>query len=434
MPLTVTVDVEDRITTYEPADNGASPLWCHGSTIVARHGDRLFVAGLETIPEEKPLNNTRWQLFGRRDGDDGWALVHRDETGRTREPSPIALSGDDLLVSANPTLTPPGQYNGPAEPTVFRFAAGDPAAAPVREMPAWSGQPRFSEHSYRTVAADSASGDVLYLQNEGYEFAHISLRRDGAWSGVERIHWPRGDEYDKPQPLRLCYPNVALRDGGAHFLGVGDIVEPVEEWREAKKQITGRDWDYVFRRIFYAATPDLATQPFGAWLELANLDQTAGATRGCDVWAAPDGRVHLLWTETSTDSRLRDRFFPDVEVRHSLQHAVVHRGRIERQRTLAAVGESDEGLQPGLARFHAVAADRVVILGQFHDRAAEAVRYRVAPLTDGDLTWTEVPFERPMGGTFLTNTFRAGSAAGPTIDLVGAVSGPGLGYARLTLA
>ena len=428
MPLHVTVDVEDQIHTFEPADNGAGPLWCHGSTVVARRGDQVFVAGLETLPDEVPTNNTRWVLFRRADDGREWELVHRDESGRTREPSPVALLGDDLLVSANPTLAASGEYGGPAEPTVFRFDLGDLGAAPRVERPVWDGEARFSEHSYRTVTADGERGEVLYMQNEGYEFAHMSLLSGGQWHDRGKIRWPFGSEYPEPQPLRLCYPNVMLRDGSAHFLGVGDIVEPIADWRAAKKKITGRDWDYVFRRLFYAATPDVAAQPFGDWLELANRDETAGATRNSDIWVGPDGTAHLLWIEVTTDARIRDQFFAGVEARNCLEYAAVRDGQATQRQTLADCGE-DDSPAPTLARFHVTGDGQPVILAQFGSE------HRIAALAEalsGDAgAWTGVPFQRPMAGTFLTNTVRGGSTPGDTIDIVGTLPGPALGYARL---
>ena len=36
----IQVQVEDDIYSFAPADNGAGPLWCHGSTVVARSATR----------------------------------------------------------------------------------------------------------------------------------------------------------------------------------------------------------------------------------------------------------------------------------------------------------------------------------------------------------------------------------------------------------
>ncbi|MGC9319520.1 MAG: hypothetical protein ACP5KN_15925, partial [Armatimonadota bacterium] len=66
------VEAEEDVCTYEPADNGADPLWCRSCTCLVRIGDRLFASGLETLPDAKPLNNVRWLLFERTA--DGWQL------------------------------------------------------------------------------------------------------------------------------------------------------------------------------------------------------------------------------------------------------------------------------------------------------------------------------------------------------------------------
>ena len=431
MPLDITVEVEEQIHTYQAADNGAGPLWCHGSTIVARRGDDVYLAALETLPDQVPLNNCRFVLYHRTDGD--WILVYRDETGRTREPSPIVLLDSELLVSANPTLANPGEYAGPAEPTAFRFDTTDPNAAPVRERLVWHDDPAFSEHSYRTVVGDGS--EVLYLQNVGYDKAHISFRdTTGRWQGLAPLIWPRGDEYDPPQPLRLCYPNVALHQRSAHFLGVGDIVEPVAAWKEAKHQITGRDWDYVFRRLFYAYTPDLLAEPFGAWIEIANRDSSAGHIRNGDLHLADDGTVHLLWTETNIDHRLRDRFFPGRQITHTLEHLTLKEGQIQARRTLVRAIEGEAGPIPHLARFHVLEDNTLVIIGQFTGIGPGPV-YRCALAGEDQPEWIDIPFSQPMPGTFLTNTIRGGSSPSSLVDIVGMspTSPNTLGYAQIKI-
>lgn len=436
--LQVSVEVEEAICTFEPADNGAGPLWCHGSTVVARRGDEVYAVSLETLPDQQPLNNCRWVLYRRRA--DGWQVVHRDTSGRTREPSPLALlANGDLLVSANPTLAEPGEYGGPAEPAVFRYDTADMESEHRRELPAWEGAPAFTEHSYRTVVGDGPANEVLYMQNVGYDVAHMSLlTSEGEWVGVGQLKWPWGGEYPEPQWLRLCYPNVIMRDRAVHFFGVGDIVEPMAEWKEEKHRITGRDWDYVFRRLFYATTPDVSQQPFGEWVEIANFDSTAGATRNCDIWVGPDSAAHLLWTQTNTDARLRDRFFPDERITNSLEYAVIRNGQVVSQETLISLEEGQDGLSPNGARFHVLPDGRLLVLVQGTRQSGDAgtvVEYSLADLgrEAGGTEWVDVPFEQPLAGTFLTSTVRGGSAPSQFIDLVGVSSGETnqLRYARV---
>ena len=86
-PLAPKVEVEASLYTYEPANNGAGPLWCYGSTCLVRVGQDVFASGLETLPGAKPLHNVRWTLYRRTE--DGWKLQQKDEQGRTREPCPL---------------------------------------------------------------------------------------------------------------------------------------------------------------------------------------------------------------------------------------------------------------------------------------------------------------------------------------------------------
>lgn len=88
--LEVTVEVEEELYKYAPANNGAGPMWCAGSTSVARVGDVVYATGLETIPGAKPLNNCRWVLWRR--NQEGWKRLYADESGRTREPAPLVAT------------------------------------------------------------------------------------------------------------------------------------------------------------------------------------------------------------------------------------------------------------------------------------------------------------------------------------------------------
>src|ERR1043166_2523479 len=148
------VVAEENVYSYEPADNGAGPLWCHGSTCLARSGDTVFASGLETLKDAKPLNNCRWVLFAR--GVEGWKRIPTSDMGRTREPSPLAVFDDGrVFLSGNPTLlTNRETYSGPARPELLEFSTTHPEAGFKRLLPVWEGTPEFTEHSYRSLAAD----------------------------------------------------------------------------------------------------------------------------------------------------------------------------------------------------------------------------------------------------------------------------------------
>jgi hypothetical protein len=414
--FTALVEVEEEIYATAPANNGAGPLWCYGSTCIGRTGGEVLVSGLETIPDAQPLNNTRWTLWRR--GERGWELLRRDDEGRTREPAPLVVYEDGrAFLSVNPTLTPPDTHGGPADPQVLEFAAR-PGERPRVHRPAWAGHPEFTEHSYRSLAADRRQGELVLFNNVGYDSAHWSfLDRTGAWSACGQLRFPYGSEYEEPVPIRVCYPEVALDRRAVHFLGISDIVEPVKAWREYKRQLTGREWDYDFRRLFYTWTPDLAAVPFAPWLEIASREATCGWISNLDLHLAADGGVDLLWLEKSVDVRLRERFFPDERLSVALEWARVRDGRVDARCRLLRWSEGEAGPVPAWARFHAHPDGRLFVLATCRrDDRAEMRVIEVRP--DGTGGSVPLALEQPLAN-FMTATPRAGNPASECADLYG---------------
>lgn len=437
--LAPVVEMEEDVYTYANANNGAGPMWCSGSTSLVRVGDEVFASGLETVPDAGPLNNCRWVLFRR--GAKGWERVRVDD-GRTREPSPLAaFHNDRLFLSANPTLGSGPQPNGgPARPEVFQFLAGDPTATPISLTPTWQGDPRFTEHSYRSFAADGAVGELVLFQNIGYTHAEWTFRdRAGKWSAQGQLKWPWGAEYDQPEPVRVCYPNVALRDREVHFFGVSDVVEPYQAWREFKRELTGQQWDYDFRRLFYTWTRDITKEPFAGWVEIVSRDKTCGWVSPGDLWLSPKGGVHLLWSERAIDERLRAKFFPEAKQSHTLNYAVFHDGKVVRRRTLMESTEDKPGLIGSAGRFHVTPDNRIFVVCYASgtdvggSRVAENRILEILP--DGS---AGVPVRLPLAKPFtsyFTTTVRGGSPPSQTLELLGPRAGAGntISYARVRL-
>lgn len=439
--ITPVVEAEEDVYRYEPANNGAGPMWCHGSTCLVRVGEDVVASGLETLTNQPPLNNCRWTLWRREV--DGWRQTLADANGRTREPCPLATfpKQKKVFLSANPTLSPPGQAGGgPARPEILEFRLpelGEPAAV---LLPEWDGKPDFTEHSYRSFAADGQLGELIIFQNIGYTHAEYAYRdASGRWAARGQLKWPWGAEYDKPQPIRVCYPNVALVKGAVHFVGVSDIVEPYGKWREFKKQLTGRDWDYDFRRLFYARCADIRRGEFVPWIELASRDKTCGWISPGDLWVGPDGRVHIVWTERAIDERLREKFFPDQKQRHEANYAVLKDGIVELKRTFAAVDEGQRGVIVSLPRFHATPEGRLFVFcyvsgtGPDGKGISENWLYEVSNAGDFSAP-VKVPLKHSLSSYF-TATVRAGSEPSRWLDLLGTRVGASgtISYARIRL-
>ena len=439
-PFRPVVEVEEDVYSYVPANNGAGPMWCSGSTCLVRIGDDVFASGLETLADAKPLNNCRWTLYKRTAG--GWQFQQADSADRTREPCPlIALAGGNLLLSANPTLVADrNAYSGPARPEILLFPAKDPKAPFETILPVWDGQPQFTEHSYRSFAADSSSGSLILFQNIGYTHAEWAFRDgDGRWASKGKLVWPWGAEYDKPQPIRVCYPDVAVRGRAVYFCGVSDIVEPYQKWRDYKRKLTGKEWDYDFRRLFYAWTDDITTDKFQPWVEIASRDKTCGWIDPGDLYLAPDGNVHILWTERAIDERLRKEFFPGEKQSHTLQYAVLRAGKIISRRALLKIEEGQRGDIPSRGRFHITPDGRLFVFYYVHgkDAAGKAVseNHVMELLPDGTCgPEVRVLLKYPLQDYF-TATMRAGSRPSTILDVLGIRAGTSntVSYARIKL-
>jgi hypothetical protein len=425
------VEIEEAVYDFEPARNGAGPMWCSGSTCLVRVGDRLFASGLETLPQYPPLNNCRWLLFTRTTS--GWKQVQADPSGRTREPCPLAvLSDGTVLLSANPTLaTNPAATAGPARPEILAFRADAPEAPPRRIEPRWEGRPVFTEHSYRSLAADGPANAFVLFQNAGYNIGYTHAEwvyyspADGWKAG--RLPWPEGHDYPTPQPVRICYPNVLLRNHAVFFCGVSDIVEPYPEWRQFKKELTGQDWDYDFRRLFFTWSPDLTREPFRPWVEISSRDRTAGRIQPGDLWVAADGTVHVVWYERALDERLRPKFFPEARQSHGIYHASLRDGRLLHRCTLHLAEEGGSREIPSLPRFHVTPDQRLWVVYYVHgtDTTGRPVsENRLVELRPAheSLTPVRIPLRRPFVNYF-TATVRAGSPPSDVLDLLGIQEG-----------
>jgi hypothetical protein len=433
------VEVEEEVYQYVPADNGAGPMWCSGSTCLVRIGNRVFASGLETVADWVPLNNCRWLLFEKTE--EGWKLKHVDKENRTREPSPLVTFHDGrLFLSANPTLTGPEEYDGESRPEILLFNTDDSQMPFERLLPVWSGQPPFTEHSYRSFAADGVRGELILFQNISYDRAEWTFRDAlGKWSAQGQLWWPFGNDDEVAESIRICYPNVMLKDRAVYFCGVSDIIEPNEAWREYKKQLTGRDWDYDFRRLFFTWTDDITSSEFNPWIEVASREKTCGWISPADLWVSPEGAVHLLWTERAIDERLREKFFPGAKQSYALNYAIIRKGEIQTRRTLVLAEEGGSNEIPAAARFHITPENRLLVIfyvkgtNENEQPVNENRILELAPDGRPGKAFT-LHMKQPLS-SFFTATLRAGSQPSSVIDILGTPSDGkhSINYSRIRL-
>jgi hypothetical protein len=345
-----------------------------------------------------------------------------------------------LFLSANPTLTEPGQHAGPSRPEILQFDPARPKEPYQTLLPEWDGSPPFTEHSYRSFAADGARGELILLQNIGHTHAEWAFRdAEGKWSARGKLVFPWGADYETPEPIRTCYPNVMLKDRAVYFCGVSDIIEPNPQWRAYKKELTGRDWDYDFRRLFFTWTEDITTGKFHDWVEIASREKTCGWIFPCDLWVDADRNVHLLWTERALDTRLREKFSRDAKQSQALNYAVVQDGQVVSRRSLILAEEGGASLVAGAARFHVTPDQRLLVFcfvsGTDSAGASVSENRLFALLPDGTSSEpVRVPLSQPFT-SFFTATVRGGSPPSDILELLGnrAGSGNAMSYARIRL-
>ena len=323
---------------------------------------------------------------------------------------------------------------------MLEFAASDLKAGTHRILPNWEGNPQFTEHSYRSFSADASNQDLLIFQNIGYTHAEWALReKTGKWVASGKLPWPEGKDYPKPEPVRVCYPNVAIKNRAVYFCGVSDIIEPYPEWRAFKKTLTGQEWDYDFRRLFYTWTSDITSEKFHDWVEISSRDKTCGWIAPGDLWIAPDGGARLVWTERAIDERLRTKFFPDARQNHSLNYAVVINGRVTVRRQLLSVDEGQPGTIASSPRFQVTPDHRlfVVYYASGKDSAGKNLSENqvMEILPSGEpKSPIRIPFNKPFT-LYFTATPRGGSAPSITLDMLGEQEGKPqtISYARVKL-
>jgi hypothetical protein len=423
------IEAEEVVTRYTPANNGAGPLWCYGSTVIARRGKDVYLSIIETGKDVALLCNTRWQLWQR--SADGWKIAQSEKECRQREPCPLAIfQKGAIFLSVNPSVEPPGVKYGRCNPLVLEFTPRDIAGAMKTHSPAWADGTYFTDHSYRGFAADGVNGELLLLNINAQTSEQFVSYCDsgGKWHQRGKIQFP----------IRSCYPQVSLRDRAAAVMAIGDIVEPVEEWRKLKFEKLKREWDYVFRRLFYTYTADIRTSDFITPIEIDTVEKTAGHIQNLDLYIDETGATHLLYLKRPHQySFIRDKYFPGQAMTTHLEYVVIKGGEVISRKTLAETPQDSKGLEPSYGRFH-ISSDGalwVISAGTHTDGAERTFANFIGRILPGQsrTELVRIDLKHPFR-TFFTNTGRGGSEPSDVIDLFGiADDNPNLRYARVRL-
>lgn len=304
----------ELLCTTESFNNGASACWSHGNSPLVRMGDRVFCTDSQVMPGREPFNHTTMCLF-EKVGDGPWQIVYEDKDVFQREPCPVVLAGDKLLVTVNPTARTyaPEEPSRvvPCTPKLYVFdVSGGVRLEKILPMPWDPEKYNFLDHSYRGGAVDAVTGDIFF-DNLHYppdsEGEHIYALLDKELNPV--------CTRDLVFSERSCYHNIAMRGGEAYVFAVQDIVEPNTEWLAYKRQVTGEMWDFDFRSIWMNYTPDIRTQEFAPAVRVCDREATCGWTDNLDCCYTADGEMLLAVREQNVHQRfMRDHFFPQEKL------------------------------------------------------------------------------------------------------------------------
>jgi hypothetical protein len=313
---------------------------------------------------------------------------------------------------------------------MLQFDPAKPAAPAKTHQPAWADGTYFTDHSYRGFAADGENGELLLLNiNARTSEQFVSYRHSrGKWYQKGTITFP----------IRSCYPQVALRDGSAHVMAIGDIVEPVKEWQQLKFEKFKRKWDYVFRRLFYTYTDNIRSTGFCEPIEIDTVEKTCGHIRNLDMYIDENGAAHLLYTKQPHQYEfIRDKYFPGEEMKTYLEYVIVKDGKVLSRQTLAERPDGSAGFEPSFGRFHISRVGELYVIAtgtgiENGNRTSGNFLGRVT--ADKNKTKFEhINLKHPFGN-FFTNTLRGGSKPSDIIDIFGiADDGPNLRYARIRI-
>ena len=424
---------DETIALIPSADNGASPLWCFGSSIFVRDGDDLYLSLLQTDPGIPPSANCHWEIWKREKGE--WKTLFKGGEGLEREPCPLVrMAPGELVLSTHPKVMEKPFHDGKGD-IPWYSKPGLTGIFPDEEdndavyhhyHPVFQDGAQFSDTSYRGIGIDPSNREILLLviDQRGDENFQVSwLRSDKGWESLPVLRFP----------IRACYPQVVLENRQGHVLAIGDIVEPVEEWREMKFSKLQRKWDYVFRRLFYTWSPDLGREPFGEPLEIDSVDATGGYMLNLDLYVDEQNRAHVLYLKKPYQyDFMRDRYFPGARMRVFLEYAVLQQGKVVSRRTLIE-GSAEEGYPQGVenlhlwsGRLHALPDGSLGVLfsGAWKDmEGREKTGMFLSQLSEsGKVEKTmELPVSKTLSGMYFTNTRRSGSEVGRHLDIVGAV-------------
>ena len=421
--------LQETICRVKDTGNGAGPLWCYGSTSIMRLGNTVVAAVPANDENVKPLADRHIEIYAKTGGDP-WRMLWRDERF-TREPAPLARRDDkSFWITLNPSAkdVPPGEgiWYGPAVPTLGLFLL-DKGAPVLEKLPL--GDFRFIDHSYRGLAVDRDTGDLFitwqHVEGEG-KFRYFLCTKDKDITGPLEF------------PVRACYHNLAVRDGKAYALAVSDIKEPVAEWAAYKRSVTGREWDYDFRNLYFTCCDDISKGEFAPVMTVDSREETCGLIRNLDMYVSDDGICYILYQAKRVwHDFMRERFFPDTKFDTACYLCAVKDGEVLWRKVLDMEHEMPDGKNTDAsycaAFFQQADGSMGILLSKTNGNGTGLPDgwYISRPASEGNEGFRKLDISCPPG-QFHTARPRCGAAPSDMVDVL-TMDGEDIVYIRISM-
>ncbi|MBQ8610392.1 MAG: hypothetical protein IJ412_01660 [Oscillospiraceae bacterium] len=411
----------EKITSSPARMAVPDQLWCWGCSTIVRRGEDLFVTHTRLIESRPGLTSTCLELFAKRGGGE-WEREFVDEGRFQREPCPITLLGEGLLgVTVNPCdETEPADPNAggsiASTPQLYIFDIKGPARLVRCVTLRWDDPAyRFAEHSYRSSAVDTVTGDLLFTNGHyppGSEGEHCYTLLDKDYFTVRSGPLEFSD--------RSCYHNICMRGGEVYLFGLKDIIETRKDWMDYKQQMTGNRFDYALRTVHLLYSPDLRSAGFAPQKVAVHREDTCGRIFNHDCAYDENGDVLFVYSAVNVQMDfMRDKFFPGEKLEKTLEVLRLRGGEVI-ERTVIDRSTECDGANPDTeygAALHTMADGSLRLLwSKQYAPAQDAVQdglYVCSP-RGGQLRKIT---DRAIG-VFFASRSRLGAAPSDTADLV----------------
>jgi len=325
----------EKVCTLNPWNH---PIHDYSVSHILRVGDRVFLSTADCLTDREGMCNVYPMLYEKR-GDGEWKLVFSEESSYQMDAGQLIYQGNNRLVM---TLNPPKDrypkdyytWLVPCTPVIYLFDIAEGVKLIDKfDIPWDRNDYPFKSHNYRSSGVDIVNGNLLCtnIHYPAEEFAYSLMDARCRPIRLGKLEFP----------YRVCYHNIAMRDGETYLFGVQDVIEPNEEWRNYQKQMS--DFLYVFRTVHLNYSPDITKEELRPSVVICSKEETCGQIENLDCAFTRDGQMIFMAGERQfMNEIMRDHFFPGMSNFSELCFYRLSKGEVIERVVMDRTEEGDE--------------------------------------------------------------------------------------------